>query len=71
MDLPGGAGLGGDPAGDLPQADRLPFARPLIDRQLRGGAGEVVLMPPVPVIGAGDGGERLGGQVRGRGPCAR
>ena len=29
VDLPGAAGLGGDPAGDLPQGDCLPLARPV------------------------------------------
>ena len=35
VDLPGGPGPGRDPAADLPQADRLPLARPLADGQRR------------------------------------
>jgi hypothetical protein len=71
VDLPGAAAFGGDPAADLPQHHRLALARPLADAQLHGGVGQVVLMGPAPVIGAGDGAEDLGGQVRGQGPCAR
>ena len=66
MDLPGPAAAGGDPAGDLPQADRLPFARPVADGQSDRGVGQIVGVLPAPVIGAADGGERAGGQVRGR-----
>ena len=66
MDLPGAAAAGGDPAGDLPQADRLPFARPVVDAQRDGGVGQVVGVLPAAVIGAGDGGERVGGDVGGR-----
>ena len=66
MDLPGAAAAGGDPAADLPQADRLPLARPVADPQRDRGVGQVVLVLPAAVIGAGDGGERGGGQVGGR-----
>src|SRR5256884_3972071 len=66
VDLPGGAGLGGDPAGDLPQRHGLALARPVADAQLDGSAGQVILVLPAAVIGAGDGGERVGGQVGGR-----
>ena len=65
MDLPGSAAAGGHAAGDLPQADRLPFTRPVADGQRDGGVGQVVLMLPAPVISAGDGGELAGGQVGG------
>lgn len=58
--------LGGDAAGDLPQRHRLALARTLADAQLHGRVGQLVLMGPAPVIGAGDGREHLGGQVRGR-----
>ena len=54
MDLPGAAGLRGDQAGDLPQRHRLALARPLADAQLDGRVGELVLVGPAPVIGAGD-----------------
>jgi hypothetical protein len=66
VDLPGAAALGGDPAGDLPQRHRLALARTLADGQGHRGVGELVLMSPSPVIGAGDGRERVRGQVRGR-----
>src|SRR3954452_14379026 len=66
VDLAGGAVPGGDPAGDLPQADRLPLARPFVYVQRDRGVGQVVFVLPAPVIGAGDGGERVGGQVGGR-----
>ena len=66
MDLPRAAVPGGDPAGDLPQADRLPLARPVADGQRDRGVGQTVLVLPAAVIGAGDGGERGGGQVGGR-----
>ena len=69
MDLPGAAALGGDPAGDLPQRHGLALARPLADAQLHGRLGQVVLMSPAPVIGAGDGREGLSRQVGG-GPLA-
>src|SRR5258705_303951 len=55
VDLPGcaaGVAAGGDLAGDLPQADRLALARPLADRQLDGGVGEVVVMLAAAVVGA-------------------
>jgi hypothetical protein len=64
--LPGGPGLGGDAAGDLPQRHRLVLARPLADGQGDRGVGQVVFMLAAAVIGAGDGGERVGGQVGGR-----
>jgi len=67
VDLPGAAAAGGDPAGDLPQADRLPFARPVVDAQRDGGVGQVVGVLPAAVIGAGDGGELAGG-MSGAGP---
>ncbi len=57
---------GGDPAGDLPQADRLSLARPVADGQRDRGVGQVAGVLPAPVIGAGDGGEFAGGQVGGR-----
>jgi hypothetical protein len=66
MDLPGAAAAGGNPAGHLPQGDRLPLARPVADRQCDRRVGQVVGMLPAAVIGAGDGGERVGGQVGGR-----
>ena len=65
VDLPGPAAAGGHPAGDLPQADRLPFARPVADGQRDRGVGQVVGVLPAPVIGAGDRGERVGGNVGG------
>ena len=68
MDLAGGAVPGRDPAGDLAQVNRLPLARSFADVQRDRGVGQVVLVLPAPVIGAGDGGERVGEQ--GRGPAA-
>ncbi len=66
VDLPGAAAAGGHPAGDLPQADRLPLARPVVDAQRHHGVGQVVLVLPAAVVGAGDRGELGGGQVGGR-----
>jgi hypothetical protein len=66
VDLPGAAVPGRDPAADLPQADRLPLARPLADGERDRGVGQVVLVLPGPVIGAGDGGERVRLDVGGR-----
>ena len=53
-------------AGDLPQRHRLALARSLADTQLDGRVGQVALMRPAPVVGAGDGRELLGGQVGSR-----
>jgi hypothetical protein len=50
-------------AGDLPQADRLALARALADLQGDRGVGQVVLVRPAAVVGAGDRGECSGGQV--------
>ena len=66
VDLPGPAAAGGDPAADLPQADCLPLARPVVDGQGDRRVGQVVLVLAAPVIGAGDGRERVGGQLGGR-----
>ena len=63
MHLPGAAAGRGLAAGDLPQADSLAFARTLPDLQGDRGVGQVVLVRPAAVIGAGDRGERGGGQV--------
>ena len=67
MDLPGGAGLRGDQAGDLPQRHRLALTRPLADAQLHSRVGKLVLVAAAPVVGAGDLGELGGGNV-GAGP---
>ena len=66
MDLPGYAAAGWHAAGDLPQADRLPLARPVVDAQRDRGAGEVVLVVPASVVSARDRGELVGGNVGGR-----
>jgi len=60
--LAGGA-AGGLAAGDLPQADLLSLARALADVQGDRGVGQLVLVRPAAVIGAGDLRDRLGGQV--------
>ena len=64
-DLPGGPVAGGDPAGDLPQPHRLALARPLADRQLGSGVGQVVVVIPAAVVGAGDLAERVRGKIGG------
>jgi site-specific DNA recombinase len=66
VDLPGAAAAGGHAAGDLPQGDLLPLARPVADGQRHHRVGQVILMLPAAVIGAGDGGELAGGDVGGR-----
>src|SRR5258706_13840868 len=63
MDLAGPAAAGRDTAGHLPQADLLALARPVGDVQRHRGVGEVKLVRPASVIGAGDGRERGGGHV--------
>jgi hypothetical protein len=65
VDLAGLAVAGGDLPGDLAQADVLALAGAFGDVQVHGGVGESVFVGPAAVIGAGDGSERGGGQVRG------
>ena len=64
MHLADGAPGGGLAAGDLPQRDLLALARALGDLQRHDGVGQLVLVRPSAVVGAGDLGERRSGQVR-------
>jgi hypothetical protein len=65
VDLAGAAAAGGNPAGDLPEADRLALARPVADAPFCGGVAKVVVVLATPVIRAPDDGELVGGQVGG------
>jgi hypothetical protein len=61
--LPGLAVPGQDAAGNLPQGHRLALARAVGDLQGDRRLSQLIVMPPTAVVGAGELGERFGGQV--------